>query len=302
MATVTVGVPVYNAGKWVEGALAALQAQTHDDLVIHVADNGSTDDTGDLVQAIAAEDERVVYERHATNLGAVANFNHVAAAARTPWFKWAAADDLHRPAFVERCLVPLQADPSLVLAHPRTTAIDDQGQPKTSHLIPGPGMDIVGYEDHTNIGPGGVDEPDPIVRFRKMMRELWYTPQLFGVMRTSTLHATKLHPFHYMGDHILLAELVLHGPFHEVDETLFLHRLHDEQTSMQDTGAERVAVNAKDRAKRPKQLKVASAYPRRLRLHLDGISRAPLTTGQKMRCRGVIAEVAAGWVKDRARR
>lgn len=79
--TVTVVVPVHNAGATLGTALRSLLAQTWRDLDIVVVDDASTDATADLAEDWAARDGRIRVLRHASNRGAYASRNSGLAAA-----------------------------------------------------------------------------------------------------------------------------------------------------------------------------------------------------------------------------
>src|SRR5690348_9253149 len=128
MAPLTVGLPVYNGARYLPSALEALVAQTYTDLDIVISDNCSTDETEEICRAFAAGDERIRYIRRAENRGAAWNFNSVATEGDSPYFKWAAADDVLAPTCVERCLEVLEAtDDRVVLVYPETKLIDENG-------------------------------------------------------------------------------------------------------------------------------------------------------------------------------
>jgi glycosyltransferase involved in cell wall biosynthesis len=56
MADLTIGFPVYNGGALLSRALESLLKQTYPDFVLHISDNGSTDDTARLCRQFAAQD------------------------------------------------------------------------------------------------------------------------------------------------------------------------------------------------------------------------------------------------------
>ena len=125
---VSIGMPVYNAQRYLREALDSLRAQTLTDFEIVLSDNASTDATPDICREYAARDPRIKYHRNATNLGVVANFNRAFELSTGQYFKWAAYDDLHAPEYLTKCLPVLEADPRLVVVHSLTRSIDDSGR------------------------------------------------------------------------------------------------------------------------------------------------------------------------------
>jgi glycosyltransferase involved in cell wall biosynthesis len=115
-ARVTVGMPVFNGGAGFERALRAVREQTLRDIEIVISDNGSTDATPEVIRRAAEEDPRITVLRQDPPVGVWDNFRAVLAAARTPYFMWAAADDRCGPTLVERTCAILDARPDVVLA------------------------------------------------------------------------------------------------------------------------------------------------------------------------------------------
>lgn len=91
---VSVGVPVWNAGKLIGEAIESVLAQSYPNIELIISDNASTDDTGAICQEYAAKDPRVRYHRNATNIGAHRNFLRLIDLAGGKFFTWLASDDL----------------------------------------------------------------------------------------------------------------------------------------------------------------------------------------------------------------
>lgn len=133
-AVLTIGMPVYNGAATIRNALDSLLAQTLDAFELVISDNGSTDDTQAICEEYVARDSRVRYFRQPTNLGPQMNFRFVLFEARTPYFMWAAADDLWKPRFAEKNVAELDKDQSIVMSQSRVLFLQD-GKP--SHVATG---------------------------------------------------------------------------------------------------------------------------------------------------------------------
>jgi glycosyltransferase involved in cell wall biosynthesis len=116
VASVTIGVPVYNEAARLERCLEGLRAQTFSDFEVLIFDNASTDATGEIARAFCARDPRFHYHRQPVNRGAIANFNDVLLAATSRYFIWRAADDSADLDYLEVLHGLLEADPSKRLA------------------------------------------------------------------------------------------------------------------------------------------------------------------------------------------
>ena len=212
---VSVGVPVYNGERYLREALDSLLAQTFTNFEIVIADNASTDGTATICSEYAARDGRIRYVRNRTNIGLVGNFRRVFELSRAPYFKWATYDDRSAPELLERAVEVLDRDPSVVLAFGRTVIIDADGV-------------VIGRHPHDGLR---LDSVHPHVRFNELIRVYHWCVQQFGVIRSDSLRRTSLYGNYPQSDRAFLAELAMHGRFHEIPEDLFHFRDH-RQVSM----------------------------------------------------------------------
>lgn len=150
--TVSVGVPVRNAGDRLATALRSLLAQDHEALRVVVSDNASTDDTVDVYRAVVGDDPRFELVRHEQDRGWQANFRYVLDRAETPWFMWLAADDAIAPTFVSATLAMLRADPRMVTAVPRVAWTGPHATTPTASgtrpLVATPRRNVAAYLRH----------------------------------------------------------------------------------------------------------------------------------------------------------
>jgi glycosyltransferase involved in cell wall biosynthesis len=125
---VTVGVPVRNGAATLRDMLSAIERQTHHDLEVVVADNASTDGTSDVVREFAERDPRFRLLRHDQPLTMIQNWRSVYEACATPYFMWAADDDVISDDYVEGLLSALERHPEAGLAFGqvvRSQGLDD---------------------------------------------------------------------------------------------------------------------------------------------------------------------------------
>lgn len=115
MPAVTVVMPAYDAAAFIGEAIESVLAQTFADWQLVVVDDGSTDDTPQVVAAYDDERIRLLRIEH-TGLPAVAR-NRGLAASKSPYVAFLDADDLWRPHKLTRQLAMLDARPELGLVH-----------------------------------------------------------------------------------------------------------------------------------------------------------------------------------------
>lgn len=96
MPRVSVVVPAYNNGQYIEATVRSILAQTYTDFELIIADHSSSDDTWDKLQQFAA-DPRVSLHRTEASGGARRNWNAVSQRATGEFIKLVCGDDLLHP-------------------------------------------------------------------------------------------------------------------------------------------------------------------------------------------------------------
>lgn len=208
---VTIGLPVYNGEAFLAEAIKSVLSQTFTDLELVICDNGSTDGTEKICQDLAADDNRIRYIRSPENRGASWSYNHAAKLAQGEYFRWLAHDDMLAPQLIEKSVAVLDEKPEVVACITWFVDIDDEGEPI-----------------ETKRSTVRFDAALPSERFRSMseIRPSYKCEEVFGLIRNDVLQRTKLIEKYADSDRTLVAQLGLFGPFYEIPEPLFLHRIH----------------------------------------------------------------------------
>jgi glycosyltransferase involved in cell wall biosynthesis len=127
-------IPAFNAARWIGKTLASVQQQTVAEIEIIVVDDGSTDETAEIVERAARQDRRVHLLRQA-NGGVARARNAGIAAARAEFVAPIDADDLWHPTRLELHLEAFaNAGSDVGLVYSPFARIDDEdrvryGQP-----------------------------------------------------------------------------------------------------------------------------------------------------------------------------
>ena len=90
---ITVVIPAYNRAGTIGAAIESVCRQTHTNWETVVVDDGSTDDTPQIVRRLAAADRRIRLVQHDTNRGAQAARNTGIREARSDWIAFLDSDD-----------------------------------------------------------------------------------------------------------------------------------------------------------------------------------------------------------------
>ena len=205
---VSIGLPVYNGGSFLDEALKSLLGQTFTDFELIISDNASTDATADIVARHEALDSRIRYFRQPENIGAHENFLFVLSKARAELFMWASHDDIWEENWLEvlsDCITP-----------------DDVG--------------VRGRIDLTRDGRVVAEKKPPDFRRFDFARcflrnendyRSHYAYSLFN--REKLLRAEiQSFTFEYYPDALLIYCLLEQGSLRTVDETSLRYRLHDD--------------------------------------------------------------------------
>lgn len=122
---VCICIPTYNAGATIRETLESILAQTYPNLVVHVSDNASTDDTLKVIEAMA--DSRITIHRHEVNVGGEGNFNRCIQLAEGKYTAIFHADDIYEPDMVAKQVSFLEAHPEVGAVFTEASLIDGKG-------------------------------------------------------------------------------------------------------------------------------------------------------------------------------
>ena len=106
--------PAYNAASTIRESIASVLAQTYPNLELVVVDDGSTDETAEIVKALGNADRRIQY-LFQKNQGAVTARNTGVAAATSELIAIIDADDLWHPAKIARQLATMSDSRDVVV-------------------------------------------------------------------------------------------------------------------------------------------------------------------------------------------
>ncbi|NKQ55746.1 glycosyltransferase family 2 protein [Amycolatopsis sp. K13G38] len=275
----SVGLPVYNGEDYLAEALDALLGQTFEDFELVISDNASSDGTEEICRTYLAKDSRIRYLRLEQNIGAAGNHNYVFGQCRGELFKWGSHDDLYGRDLLKRCVEALDERPSVILAHVHNAVIDGEGN--------------VTYPFDYRLE---TDSPRAPVRFRSLLFEPG-GDDFYGVMRADVLRRVKPHDSYHHADRTFVAEIALHGPFHQVPELLYFRRDHPGRAERANPTLRKRCANLDpkraDKLRHP-MVRLLGEY---VLGFVGAIRRAPLSAAERTECYRYLLE----WATSRAR-
>jgi len=148
-AVVSVVVPVYNAGEYLEPCLASVREQTLSDIEIVIVDDGSTDESIEYVEAVYAADPRVQLISQA-NRGVSSARNVGIEAAHGEWITFIDCDDFYEGDALQRMYaataeegIDLVAGSIAVHFEPGTRTAVDRFADQQYYNLPGDGKRVI---------------------------------------------------------------------------------------------------------------------------------------------------------------
>lgn len=131
---VSIIMPAYNAEKYIEKAIRSAMTQTITDLEIIVVDDNSKDNTCKIVEALAAEDQRIRLIKCKENMGAAKARNLAWDACRGKYVALLDCDDIWYPQKLEKQIAIAQKE-NADIVYCSYAIIDEAGAKKCNDFI-----------------------------------------------------------------------------------------------------------------------------------------------------------------------
>jgi glycosyltransferase involved in cell wall biosynthesis len=210
----TIAIPNYNYGRYIEHALQSIREQDHPDIEVIVVDDGSEDDSVERVEgALAGMDGlyRAELIRFEENRGKLAALNAAVEQARGRYFIILDADDWLTPNYASRCIAELcrrrEENPKIGFIYSDCNLMDDDGNYINRGRSTPFDRELVGRLSFL---------PEPALTLTRAIREA-------GPFDERIRKATKHHKW---------VRIVARGWYgHYINEPLFYYRMHGDNMS-----------------------------------------------------------------------
>lgn len=145
---VSVLMSCYNGSRWLREAIDSVLIQTYKNFEFILIDNGSTDETWNIIQSYRDKDKRIVAISK-ENMGLAADsLNMGIAQAKGEWIARLDADDLCEPTRLEEQVNFVHKHPKVVLLGTGFFEIDEHGKAIKKHLYPSKHHVLVRHLEH----------------------------------------------------------------------------------------------------------------------------------------------------------
>lgn len=230
---VSIVIPAFNAGGFVEGTLDSVRNQTLVDWELVVVDDGSTDATPRIVERFAREDRRVKLVRQANAGMAVArNVGYGATDPASTFVAFLDADDVWRPRCLELLLRRLSDEPRAPAAQGRVGGIDGAGSPVSLEWFERLGRHRMSRGGLFGVGVTAIDDEVPTSFDTLVVWNPIATPGQVLLRRTDFEAVGGFDPLaERAADWDLWLRLAMRGPIAYVPELVLDYRQHDTNAS-----------------------------------------------------------------------
>lgn len=208
MASLSVLMPCYNAANFIESSIQSLQAQVFDDFVLHVFDDGSTDNSTEIVAALAKQDKRIRLHLSEQNLGIMGARNALLTLCETELACWADADDIYHPQRLARQVALMSERPEVGVCSTDFIAFSETTRRRVSIPHQWLEYEYLLFYNHV-LNPGAM--------FRMSLvkaHHIRFDPAVSGA-----------------SDYRFWSELMRHTEFAQINEPLVEYRVHSDQES-----------------------------------------------------------------------
>jgi glycosyltransferase involved in cell wall biosynthesis len=128
MPLVTIVLPSYNRAHYIGLTIESCLAQTYKEFELIIVDDGSKDNSIDVIESYAAKDSRIILIKNFINKKLPGTLNNGFMHAKGKYFTWISDDNLFAPNALEKMVEILDKKPDIGLVYADYITIDDDGK------------------------------------------------------------------------------------------------------------------------------------------------------------------------------
>lgn len=230
MAQISILIPAYNCGLFLEETIKSVLNQTFTDWEVIIVDDCSTDDTLRIAQEYSRKDKRIKTFHNDKNLGMLENWNFGISLCHSFYFVKLDADDIWNPELLEKSIAVLNKYPEVGLVFTKYLLIDENGKKLLDSIWELPEFAVnkpFGCTDLVKLGPDKMLQY-PILRqgLSLMRRDIFGEIGYYKYLLTKETHASTDTEFYF--------RLGAHYKIFCINEELYLYRIHNNSISRKD--------------------------------------------------------------------
>ncbi len=218
---ISIGLPIYNAEKFIHKRIENLLAQTFTDFELIISDNASTDDTVKICKEFVKKDFRIKLYTQDHNIGQFRNYNFVLEQSHGEYFIWVAVDDLLLPEFLEKNLHILETKKNVVTSISKLRMFGDFTnnirEDQNDSIIQKIMKKIKKHMSRMDCFPVSGEYNDRVNKFFKNCR---HSQVFYGIHRTDAIKKCVISEPFLGQDTFYALSLLKYGDIHVIEDTL----------------------------------------------------------------------------------
>lgn len=163
---VSVVIPCFNYARFLPAAVGSVTGQAEVEVDVLIIDDCSSDDTREVAESLAEDDERIRVAVHPENVGHIATYNEGISAAEAEYLVLLSADDLLTPGSLARATALLDAHPSVSFVYGSTLTFNGNSIPPARQTDAGwtiwEGRDWI--QERCRVGGNDARSPEVVMR------------------------------------------------------------------------------------------------------------------------------------------
>lgn len=223
--TVSILLCNYNDSRFLPESLQAICGQTHTPDEVIVVDDGSSDNSLEIIQGFAERYPFIRVLKNETNRGLLFSINRAIAEARSEFLVWAAADDILLPNFLRRNIECLQQHPEAGMTLSRLAVFRDGSKEVTNFTEKNHGIAFDFGTEPKYYSPAAL-------RQRLQMSYLWLSGNTVVARRSALIQVGGFDPdLKWHADYFAFWVVALRNGVCTIPETLALMRQREQTYS-----------------------------------------------------------------------
>lgn len=218
---VSIVMPAYNAAQTVSESIDSILMQTMSDWELIVIDDGSSDDTVNILSRYASKDNRIRFYQNEKNSGASYTRNRAVELAKGEWIAFLDSDDIWRKDKLKKQLDVASRHSDMVICYTASSFINDNGQ---SYGYVMEAVDKVTYK----------------MLLKKNLLSCSSVMIRASVMKGIKMPSDKMHEDYYVWLNVVRSCGVAYG----INEPLLIYRLRSESKSSNRIKSAKMLYNA----------------------------------------------------------
>lgn len=226
---VSVLIAAYNVEKYIEDSIRSVMNQTYKNLQIIIVNDGSTDNTNQIIERLMIEDSRILKVNNESNIGFIGSLNVGLNYVNGEYIARTDADDIAKPDWIEKITSAMFKNPNIIAMGSHLEIISISGE-------------LNKYNKTGDIWKHSLEHENII---RDM---LFYNPMHNNtmIMKSEVYkkhHLTFDYNYKYAEDYKFWFEVSKLGELANFPEALVYYRLHENQTSSYYNKEQRLMAN-----------------------------------------------------------